>query len=326
LNAENENNFKDSENYRTKLIGAENNLKFIPSLEAQVKNLVEEKNKFKDQLNETYYDIGKLKSDNKELDSKLAVIPNLEDIVSNLRGDNERAQTTITVLSQQNGEFKSRISLLETDLLQITLMEKKVEMVYANLDGANQKLQENEITRDSLIKTIHQREEEVRNSAIGFSGRESELTTIIRDLQTRNDLTNRQLEQAENAKKVLLEENSKLGNRVTECTSQLSMNKGIEIQIQTMSNDKKSLEKSVMGLSTELDGYRDKYLRQKMDFDRFMEDYDSMREKFDRLQIICDDHVEEIEKKAIAMSKMQMRMVCLMAELDRLTKGGHIVP
>ena len=287
---------------------------------------MEEKNKFKDQLNETYYDIGKLKSDKKDLESRVTLIPSLEAHVSTLRTDNDRTQNTVTVLSQQNGELKSKINCLETDLLQVPLMEKKLEMVRANLDGSCQQLQENEITRDTLIKTIHQREEEVRNSAIGFSGRESELTTIIRDLQTRNDLTNRQLDQAENAKKILLEENSKLGNRITDCTSQLSISKGVEIRIQTVENDKRSLEKSVMGLSSELDGYRDKYLKQKTDFDRFMEDYDSMREKFDRLQIICDDHVEEIEKKAIAMSKMQMRMVCLMAELDRLTKGGHIVP
>lgn len=286
---------------------------------------MEEKNKFKDQLNETYYDIGKLKSDNKDLESRLTLIPSLEAHVSTLRTDNDRTQNTVTVLSQQNGELKSKINCLETDLLQVSLLEKKLEMVRANLDGSCQQLQENEITRDSLIKTIYQREEEVRNSAIGFSGRESELTTIIRDLQTRNDLTKRQLDQAEIAKKILLEENSKLGNRVTDCTSQLSMSKGIEIRIQTVENDKRGLEKSVMGLSSELDGYRDSYLKQKIEFDRFMEDYDSMREKFDRLQIICDDHVEEIEKKAIAMSKMQMRMVCLMAELDRLTKGGHYV-
>jgi FtsZ-binding cell division protein ZapB len=39
LNSENESNFKDSENYRTRLMGAENNMKVIPSLEAQVKIL-----------------------------------------------------------------------------------------------------------------------------------------------------------------------------------------------------------------------------------------------------------------------------------------------
>lgn len=86
------------------------------------------------------------------------------------------------------------------------------------------------------------------------------------------------------------------------------------------------MEKTLVNISDELEASKSKYEKLAIDFDKFMVDYDTMREKFDRLQIICDDHVEEIEKKAIAMSKMQMRMICQMVELDRITRGGNIIP
>merc|ERR1712150_21072 len=94
-----------------------------------------------------------------------------------------------------------------------------------------------------------------------------------------------------------------------------------EQKLNAILREKDLVEKKLSQTSADCESWKAKYLKLKADFDMYMVDYDSMREKYDRLQIICDDHVKEIEKKAILIGKLQLKVIVVMSELERFAKG-----
>jgi len=185
---ENDYNAREHNVYKSKLSVAENNLKIIPSLDAQIKVVTEEKNKAKDQLNEAYFNIGQLKSEKQDLEARMYIIPSLEDQLASVKGEKEVSLENLHNLTMDNRDLRSRVALLEKDLLQIDVLQKRIEVLSQNLDDANRRIEEDDYARDNLVKTIKQREEEVRNSAIGFGNRENELAAMIRDLTGHKDM------------------------------------------------------------------------------------------------------------------------------------------
>merc|ERR1712050_5414 len=156
-------------------------------------------------------------------------------------------------------------------------------------------------------------------------GREAEYTTIIRELNDKYEALRAQFDQDQITKTRMSSEIQTLNTRISELQIEITSFRELEIRFRAMISEKEQLERTIIEITQELDSWKARYSQLKIDFDRFMIDYDTMKEKYDRLQIICDDHVKEIGKKAIFISKMQRQMVSTCSELDRVSKGGHIV-
>jgi len=109
-------------------------------------------------------------------------------------------------LNKEKSEINTRVALQGSENEQL---RHNLDMLVQDMDEADRKIQDDEFTKDSLVKTIKVREEEVRNSAIGFSNRETELANMIHELNTKGELSEKQLKEVENAKIMLIEENQK---------------------------------------------------------------------------------------------------------------------
>merc|ERR1712226_1082427 len=228
-------------------------------------------------------------------------------------------------LQKENDDLRMRLGQLEIKLNQIVVLERQNEMLGEKLKEADARFREIVIERDSYMVTITQREEEMRSASLGFANREAEYTNIIRELNEKYESLRAQYDQDQIMKSRLMSETQQLNVRISQMQMEIQSFRELEIRFKSMITEKEQLERTIIEITQEMESWKQSYTQLKMDFDRFMIDDDTMKEKYDRLQIICDDHVKEIEKKAIFISKMQQRMVSTCSELDRVSKGDILI-
>ena len=321
LHQELENAKREIEDWKRKFYEAQSAQSIIPTLENKINDLEDEKNKLKEQLNDSYWTVGQWKSKHIELEKKLTVISSLELTISGLQSEKDRKNNEIGDLQAQMNELKTRCSQLESKAHELLVLERQYGNLQQRQNDEEERFRRLQNEKESLYANLREREEAIKNSSIITSRRENELQDIIRGFEANISKMKNELADQTSSKMRLSEENKNLLIKISDLNKEISIMTELEQKLNAILREKELVEKKYGQTQADCESWKARYLKLKADFDMYMVDYDSMREKYDRLQIICDDHVKEIEKKAILIGKLQLKLVVVMSELERFVKG-----
>lgn len=89
-----------------------------------------------------------------------------------------------------------------------------------------------------------------------------------------------------------------------------------ESEVEVYRCENLELKRGLENQTDEIGNWKRRMNKIEANYDRFMAIYENMKNSHEGLNIIIDNHKDEIEKKAVFIQKLQTRLVLVMGQLE----------
>lgn len=271
----------------------------------------ESQNNLMMKLEEANQRIQLMTEDKKEMNERIAEGIKMKEelgIVSReLNKEKTSNQSLINELNSKTqiiGEIENKLRMASDDL-----QHKEAQLQYlSELEENYSDLQARASAQEQAIVKL----EKELNNYEAEKAKNRELESQLLQVSGHNELLESDLINRDNNLKDLNLEIQKLQEKTKEL-------KNLEKKMKKMAEETINLRELLDNQKLKNTQLMDKYQKLDTQFQRFLIEYDDMKEKYDRMMVVKEDHVTEIENKAIQIGQLQFRVVCLMAELERIS-------
>ena len=315
---------QEVEHYRTKYLESEKSSKIIPDQENQLSNLKTKNNTLENILdtksNEAAEDLAQIKK--QEIEQSQTKFE-----ISKNSSENKQHLKIINDLNQQLSEKNTKIG--EQSETQTENQKQKESLDFSKKSLAYQldytiqlELGKKELEA-KILNCNDTRIQAEMNNALKLAEKEKlliEKDNWVCDLQEKSTQLSDAFYKSEEAKESLAIELKCLKQEATELEKENVRLSCQEILREKAYEDRNGLEEKIEDMEKDLDGWMQRYSKTKDELYNFMPRYQNLQEENECMKVACEDHVHEMEKKAVLINKLQTRLVGVLSELDRIKK------
>ena len=310
--------------YRTRYFNAEKCLEVIPELEFQIKDLKQQKESLKNEVEKV----------SKEAADALIQIQNIKSDYGRCQYENEqhcgeidRTHRKISdldvLLQEKNSKISESFAIQsENQILKENLEREKITIAQ-RLDDITQLQRQ----KKELEKELTHHQDSLRQMDIDYSLKLADREKWASDLQLRSSGISEAYHLSEELKYKLENEIKNLKLKIAQLEKENFRLCAQEITSRKAYEENKELEHRVSHMNRDCEEWMNKYSKARAESNHFWPEYQVQKMENESMRNACDDHVYDTEKKAALINTLQMKLVCAQSELDRISKrDATVVP